>query len=233
MTTLFNYNLSKHTGTMFIKENKTIRKFSTSQKGLKLLKNEYQGFEWYKKQIAHKLKISVKSCKFNLSKDYIDFNIILGKQLNYWDNISKNFTHVQQVTENYKLIWPENKFVPCHGDLTLSNIIFREKKYPFIIDWENFYKKELWGYDVCYFLISCLVLPSIVFKKKISVNEFVLFEKLWKNFYENKFLFYRADPISYLKKRFKKTFKNRNYEDFFPNKISKELSNQISEITKI
>lgn len=233
MTTLFNYNLSKHTGTMFIKEIQKIRKFARSSKGLKLLINEYQGFEWYKKQIINKLKSPIKNCEFDLNKNYIDFNLILGKQLNYWDSISSNFIYAQKVTEDYKLIWPKSKFVPCHGDLTLSNVIFRENKHPFIIDWENFYKKESWGYDVCYFLISCLVMPSIVFKKKISVNEFILFEKLWKNFYRKNFFPYSSDPINYLKKRFKIIFKNRKYEDFFPNKISKKLGSQISEITKI
>ena len=62
---------------------------------------------------------------------------------------------------------PKKKIVLFHGDLTIENAIFFKKKL-FLIDWENSRKNLPWGLDICYFLISTLVLPQMYsnYKKK-------------------------------------------------------------------
>ena len=102
-----------------------------------------------------------------------------------------------------------------------------------IIDWENFSNKEFWGIDICYFLISTIALPVIVKnKKRISEKDLQLFEKLWKNFYLNKKIHYLKNPILYLKKRYKKNFRYRNFNDYYLNNLNIFLQEQINEIIK-
>jgi len=69
------------------------------------------------------------------------------------------------------------------------------------IDWENFQEKQYRGLNICYFLLSTIVLPALS-RKDLSINKkkLIFFRKIWKNFfkiYNN--LFYLKDPINFLK----------------------------------
>ena len=68
----------------------------------------------------------------------------------------------------------------CHGDLTFENIVFDIKNNKvYFLDWENFRdKKEDWGYDLVYLLLSSLILPNIE-KNKIKQNDISHFLSLW------------------------------------------------------
>ena len=125
-------------------------------------------------------------------------------------------------------MWPNKIITPSHGDLTLANVIFLKNSLE-IIDWENFTSKKEWGYDICYFLISSLTLPFII-KKKTLINkkELLIFEKLWKNFYQNNNFSYKHNPIKYIKNSVKSD-KLRNNKKFFLNKLSRYQINQIIE----
>ena len=124
--------------------------------------------------------------------------------------------------------------VPCHGDLTFSNIIFNNNQ-PIIIDWENFLaNKMVWGFDLSYFLISTVSLPSLFHKdKKIKNQELILLEKLWRNTFKSKKQKFLHKPVNYLKSSFGKTFIMRDYFDYFPNLLSKYKIEQINEVLKI
>ena len=121
-----------------------------------------------------------------------------------------------------ELLWPQKKIVPYHGDLTIENIIFKKNNNVVFIDWENYRSKEEWGLDICYFLISLIVLPVLGFKKKsINQTDLNLFKIYWKKTFNKKNYKYLKNPVTYIKK--KCTSKNHF---FF--KITKKLNSQIN-----
>lgn len=231
MTTLLNYNLNKKTGTIYYPKEKIIRKFARDKKSLILLNNENRGFNWYRSQFNKNSKCLIKKSLFK--NFYIDYPIFYGKEIFFWNYLKINYNFAKKVINHYKVIWPKKERVPCHGDLTFSNVIFRRGRDPLIIDWENFLINEQWGLDICYFLISTISLPCICNnEKKIKDNELILFEKLWKDFFKNKDFYYLKSPIKFFKKKFGKIFKFRQFKDFFPNIISNYIISQIEEVIK-
>ncbi len=228
MTVLINYNLKKKTGVVLYKNLKLIRKFARDARGVQLLKNDYKGFNWYIKNLRN-FNQSLEKCR--LTDTYLEYPFFEGKVIKYWDSLVENAKETKIILEFYKNSWPSNAKVPSHGDLTFSNIIFNKNKNPVFIDWENFSPKEPWGLDICYFLISTVALPCLVKnQKQISDQDLSLFEKIWKDFYGEKKFEYHNKPVEYLRQRFKKYFKFRNYNDYFPNKISSYIKNQIYEV---
>ena len=232
MTTLITFNKKKNLGVAFIPQKKIIRKFTFNKDKYKIIKNEIEGYEWYHQRCKNILNTS--KVLINKSKNYIEFPIILGKKFFFWDYLEKNYHESESVIMHYKKIWPKQKLVPCHGDLTFSNIIFKKNLSPIIIDWENFYTKKMyWGYDLCYFLISTISLPSVFHKdKKIKNQELLLLEKLWKKAFRTKKCKYLNKPVNFIKNNFGKTFILRDYADYFPNLLSKYKIEQINEALK-
>ncbi|MDC1476077.1 phosphotransferase [Pelagibacteraceae bacterium] len=233
MTTLINFNKKKEVGIAYLHNKKIIRKFFLNQKKNKLMENESNGHQWY----SFRKKKNFNNYKFSITtkKNYIDFPIIIGNKKNFWDYLEINYEESLSVISHYKKIWPNQKVVPCHGDLTFSNIIFDKNQDPIIIDWENFLIKKMnWGYDLSYFLISTVSLPSIFHNdKKIKVNELLLLEKLWKKAFTFKKYKYLSNPVNFIKSAFGKTFILRDFSDYFPNLLSKYKIKQINETLKI
>ena len=117
--------------------------------------------------------------------------------------------------------------MPFHGDLTLDNIVFLNQDSVFFIDWENYKSKQEWGLDLCYFLISLIVLPSLALKqKKINQNKLTLFSNLWEDLFKNKKFKYLNDPINFLKQIIKE-------KDNFLFKISPGIKKQIDNIINV
>ena len=166
MKLVFYFNKIKKTGVFINSEKSKIRKFSTENKSLALLKNEYRGYNWYlrQKRIQKKLFLSSPTRK----SPFLDFSLIKGKEILFSRLLSENYSYMEKVTDFYNEFWPKNKVTPSHGDLTFANLIFYKNKIE-IIDWENFTSKKQWGYDICYFLISSLTLPFII-RNKTSIS---------------------------------------------------------------
>mgnify|MGYP006133454083 CR=1 FL=1 len=232
MTTLINFNKKKKVGVIYFPERNVIRKFTFNKKSYKLIINETKGFEWYQIRNKNILKNSQKI--IHKSKNYVDFPIIVGKQKKFWRYLENYYEEAEAVVAHYKKVWPNQNMVPCHGDLTFSNIIFNNNQ-PIIIDWENFLaNKMVWGFDLSYFLISTVSLPSLFHKdKKIKNKELILLEKLWRNTFKSKKQKFLHKPVNYLKSSFGKTFIMRDYFDYFPNLLSKYKIEQINEVLKI
>lgn len=230
MINYITFNKVKKNGIMFDPKSNIITKFALEKKNFYLIQNEFRGYHWYFKNIKRKKFFSELNKK---NQENLKFSIPLinGKKINFWENISNNYTYIQKILNFYNKIWPNKIYTGAHGDLTFSNIIFKKNDKIEFIDWENFHNKEVWGYDICYFLISTISLPLLKNKqKKFSNKDLDLFEKLWKSFFKKKHVF-SIDPIQFMKSKYKKFFKYRGYKEFFPNQLNYYLSNQISEIT--
>ena len=231
----FDFNFTKKSGTYVDGEEKFIYKFylNTEKKKIKNSKliNEYRGNYWYLSKIRYKrirnLQIIKKPKKFNLIK----MLYFKGTKYKFWNNFLGNKKEIFLVLNHYKKIWPKNnKIVPYHGDLTLSNIIFNNGKVR-IIDWENFEKDKLWGLDICYFILSLIILPTISKKKnkvlKNSADNFVL---IWKSFFQNYDFEYLNDPVYYLKKN--TNLQKNNFLNFISKNLKKEINFILNETNK-
>ena len=95
----------------------------------------------------------------------------------------------------------KNKIFKIHGDLTLDNIIFENKKI-FIIDWEYFRSKKITEdtiLHIFYQLCVCHILQKRIFEKDEK-----LFIQLWTRLHRmkiNKKILY--DPFSFFEKNIK------------------------------
>jgi thiamine kinase-like enzyme len=220
MVTLFKYNILKKVGISFSKKENKIKKFFIYKKNIYPQKpnNEYKGYSWYNSKLKKK-KINITKNKLNLI-----LTIIKGRQYNFWsDNIELEKV-INIVLKHYYLVWGINKkFVACHGDLTLSNIIFLKKNEIRLIDWEHFRSKEDWGFDLAYFLLSLIILPNLHHRrKKIFMSQYNLIYLFWKKIFLNKNLPFKTDPINYFQKKYK------NDKNNFFNKINKKLKKEIN-----
>lgn len=230
MINFLSFHKSKNSGVAYDASLQRVIKFAT-KKNIDLIINEYKGYNWYLRNLKKKNYIT--QINKNLKKiNKISYKEIKGSKCNYWNDISENFFYIKKVINFYKIKWPQKKFTGVHGDLTFSNIIFTKNNSIEFIDWENFHNHEVWGYDICYFLISTISLPLFKNnKKKFSNRELDLFGILWKDFFKKKKYIFSRNPVLFMKKRFKKIFRKRHYHDFYPNNLTKTLSGQISEIT--
>ena len=187
---IFRYNTSKETCVIIFPKKRKVEKIFLKKK--REIRNELDGNSWYLKNLKIKnKKLNIKNHSTYISVLNLPFH--QGQQVKFWQNIKINFSYILRVLNHYRAVWPNQKFVPFHGDLTLSNVIFgNTNKNVKIIDWEFFKKKKcLWGLDICYFLISTLSLPVLTRKNKnIYENEKKIFKRLWKTFfYKQKFEF--------------------------------------------
>jgi len=211
-------NLYKKTAVILDSKELLVKKFYF--KNYKF-KSEIKGYLWYFKRLNLKKKISF----FKKKKIFfLHLPLFKGYQVKFWKSITKNKKEIALVLQHYKKIWPRNTTmkVPYHGDLTFSNIIFNNENNLRFIDWENFKKKEIWGLDICYFLLSTLILPALSRKNKIIFEEeYIVFREFWSSFFLNYNFSYLNNPINFLKK--KNVSKN-----FFLKKISKKNINDIN-----
>lgn len=190
-------------------------------------KNEIAGYLWYLKRIRKNL---IKKITLEKRKRIVILNLpyFRGYQVKFWSSIIFTQSKISLVLQHYKKIWPKNRLikVPFHGDLTFSNIIFNDQKYLRIIDWENFKKKEAWGLDICYFLISTIVLPALSRKEQIIFDkEYIIFKKFWFHFFSDCNFKFLNNPINFLNK------KNIN-KNFFLKKIKKKTLIEINNVLK-
>ena len=223
MTILLKLDVKKSIGILLDGKNNLIKKFYLKKKNNdQKLTNEFCGYKWYFKQL-NKKKLNKKKLKVEKKSGSLILPILKGQHFNFWDKNIYSTDLVDKVIKHYKLLWPKKKYVPYHGDLTIENIIFQEKNNIIFIDWENHKPKEEWGLDICYFLISLLILPVLSFKaKSIKQSELNLFKNHWEKTFKKKNYSYLKNPIKFIKKK----CTNKNHFFF---KITRKLTTQINE----
>jgi len=221
MTTLFKLDTKKKIGVLFDNKSNTIKKFYLTPRNKdKELINEFLGFQWYIKKL-YKKKLIPNKIILKKKTNSLIFPVFKGTHFKFWDKHIHNTNLIESVIGHYKLLWPQKKIVPYHGDLTIENIIFKKNNNVVFIDWENYRTKEEWGLDICYFLISLIVLPVLNLKRDIlKKSELNLFKIYWKKTFKNKNYSYLKNPLNFLRKK----CANKNHFLF---KISNKLETQI------
>jgi hypothetical protein len=210
-----------NTSLIYFPKKNFFRKYSETKKGLNKIEAEINGFKWYCDKNNINLKYIIREFYKNNFFAHIDINEIKGIKAKSWNSIEKNFSSLKRVVKHYIKFYPKINKSKIHGDLTLDNIIFKEKGV-FIIDWEFFNsKKNFRGYDIVYLILSAACLPYI-FNKTFSKKDETLFKYLWKILIKQKFnKNMLTDPFNFFEKNIKsdivlKSSLKLSKQKFFP-----------------
>lgn len=136
---------------------KIVIKTSTTPSGIKNLRNEVEGWHWYKTLRYHS---NEPICQIEKQRDkYLQIHIkyIDGNKPVYQNGLVRNTDALRSIVEHYCDIWPCSfDSSPMHGDLSLDNIIINSNGVH-IIDWEHFTADTApWGFDIMYLLFESL-----------------------------------------------------------------------------
>lgn len=160
------------------------RKITRSKNGKVLLNNEHAGISWYRRLRNESGSPLSPTIWENGSFTRLDINRIEGFQALYTNSVTVNQSLLEACLVHYLDTWPRQHSVPCHGDLTLDNVIFRDKHDPVFFDWEHFSEHgECWGFDMAYLLLSAIVLPA-PHRSDIPAKEQDTFLALWRQLAE-------------------------------------------------
>ena len=210
-----------------------IRKISFQKNNYKYLFSEFNGTKWYEdmKYFSNSLSPNLKESETFLQ---LDMNMIKGKSVYHLANIDKTKYFLNIFIDHYIDVWEREKIVPCHGDLTFSNILFRGNQ-PRIIDWEHFSNEgECWGFDLAYLVISSISLPFLDNQRLKNTHE-ESFKTIWRKLY---FLEINKELMSKPFKYFNNIFRNKKHWEkivndspnkLFPINIDKEFAYYIDE----
>ncbi len=189
-----------NTSLVFFETGNFFRKFSQHKSGVKKIEAEIIAFKWYSKKIKKKI---VKDYSIKKNQAYLDTYYLHGNKMKSWKSLTNNYSCIIKAISHYQKIFKRKKYHKIHGDLTFDNIFFKKNKVIFF-DWEfHNAKKQPWGYDLVYLILSAVCIPYLE-NKKFSKKDQIYFIKLWKILYNlriNKKLIY--DPFNYLEKTIK------------------------------
>ena len=197
----------------------TYRKVSRSLTGIGYISNEYAGTTWYAKRVWGSEHYLVRDYWDLVGYSRIDLRAIRGNIRSYHQPISENEKSIKDVLNHYFEVWEIGDRVPCHGDLTLDNIIFN-KDGPCIFDWEHFQIDAVErGFDAVYLVLSAITLPYYP-KMEFNKNDIRSFRHLWA------FLEDKGAPLDALNspyKYFQRIFNNskfwRSTMEYSPRKL--------------
>lgn len=140
-----------------------IYKSSSFENGIRNLRNELEGVQWYNQQVDHPIAISVAQETENYLA--IKFGFLQGTKALYKEGYFKNRERIELIVEHYCKVWGEAQssgdgFYPLHGDLSLDNVLFCGK-IPIFLDWEHFsHGVAPLGFDALYLLFESLWFES-------------------------------------------------------------------------
>lgn len=155
---------------------KKIIKVAATPIGIKNLKCEIEGWDWYQK-----IRYSVKEeplCRIVQERNSylkIHLRFIEGARADCRKGLEENEEIIKKVIKHYCEIWPyyPDDKSPLHGDLSLDNIIYNDDGIH-IIDWEHFnIRGAQWGFDPLYMLFETLFL-RIRNRKRPSQKEIAI-----------------------------------------------------------
>ena len=184
MRLLSNNVHQNHISVFYNAEEKKYYKIASTPAAAANLKKEKQGWDWYSKNISKKKNFT----NVLIERDSY-YKLVIqefqGTKADYQHAFENNFKLIEKVVDWYISNWPKEDSDTIHGDMTLDNIIFSPNQKIYLIDWECFTKtKVFWGYDIIYFILSAIFLPS----KKIlipSKNELTFLGNLFLKLLDN------------------------------------------------
>lgn len=134
-------------------------KAASTPEGIKNLKNEVKGWNWYQGIRYEKNREPI--CRIiREAKNYlrIQIDFIEGDKIDYAGGLEKNANMVRRVFGHYRNIFPYHSgaLSAFHGDFSLDNVILNSSGIH-IIDWEHFNPNGApWGFDALYLLFETL-----------------------------------------------------------------------------
>jgi len=159
-------------------ERNLIRKVARTGSAIGHLRREKAGWDWYTKAA---MIIGPNQCGFMEFENFaiLDITASPGRSISYESHLPSTHTYINGAINHYVSVWPTGQIAPCHGDLTLANILFCDEFGVTFIDWEHFNRSgEAWGFDIVYLALSSLLLPnwnSLGF----PVRDIDLFSAIW------------------------------------------------------
>ena len=205
---------------IYLRNERVYRKISRTDSGRLLLKNEGEGIKWYGDKNGDDEFLLTCTSWDTKTFTRLDVNSISGVQVMYINSIIYTFPFLESCLEHYCSLWPNEDVVPCHGDLTLDNVIFTEQREPVFFDWEHFYEDgECWGFDMAYLILSAVVMPKPGFTK-FKPKEADLFLNLWDKLCKKGLHSDLAvNPVSYFQNSFQSKKHWQNILGNSPNKL--------------
>jgi hypothetical protein len=188
-------------GVIDLGSSNSIRKLTLEKTSVHYLEKEQSGILWYQAiaNIPATQDANFVSCE---KYWHLDFPKYKGSSFPYMASLSVSAGFANSVLDHYFSCWPQKIIAPCHGDLTFSNILFSDDGVIFI-DWEHFsIGGEVWGFDLAYFLLAALILPSGP-DYEMEPDNLKAFLKLWTKLIEKgTHVELVTKPISYFRKTF-------------------------------
>jgi len=163
---------------IYLEDLEIFRKISRNGKGRQLLQAEHKGIHWYAgRSVSKPNPLNSEIWDTDLFTR-LDIEKVSGIHIDYNASLETIFPYVEKCLDHYLELWPRKVTVPCHGDLTLDNVIFTDDA-PIFFDWEHFSPEgECWGFDIAYLFLSALLLPSLG-KLPANTSERSYFINLW------------------------------------------------------
>ena len=187
---------------IYLSKHNIYRKISNTKVGNKYINNENEGINWYSNRKSISPHKYIKSYWKGEGNSRIDLYRINGKRKNYNASLTENESALNKCLDHYIDQWPQKNIVPCHGDLTLDNVIFSNSGIIFF-DWEHFFiDGEEWGFDIAYLLLSAAFLPYYN-QCRLPQKDCLVFKKLWDKLCGKGLHGDLAEiPFDYFRKRF-------------------------------
>lgn len=151
------------------------RKFARDQVGIDYLARDFEGINWYRRQVTpHEIEPVFHQ---GVQSALLWIPAIDGKRVSVEAPLAVTHKYIARAAGHYRDVWPHEKCAPFHGDLTLDNILFQKDKVRFF-DWEHFDKDGVeWGLDLVYLALSGLYLPHIVSARKFRPDQYL--DEVW------------------------------------------------------
>lgn len=182
---------------------KKIIKVATTERGIRNLNREINGWKWYRAIRYPEKKYPI--CQILRQKDsYLKIGIefIEGNRIDYRKGLAKNAKIVRRITEHYCYVWSHSEDIvfPFHGDLSPDNIIYNGEGVH-IIDWEHFSLEGApWGTDIVYMLFETLYFFMLKNKRHLKSEIDTIAENLkFVNSYKKLCPQVIESPLSFLK----------------------------------
>jgi hypothetical protein len=162
---------------IYFSDAKMYRKVTFNAWGKVLLENECAGIQWYSRCCNKNSNCNIKLYSHQ-SYARLDFPELSGAKVHYSLCFSQAIDCWERIVTHYVSKWAKRERVPCHGDLTLDNVLLSSNS-AVLIDWEHFQLDgEVWGFDLCYLTLSMIALPYLK-SGEVQQKDWVCFEQAW------------------------------------------------------